>query len=208
MRAGAASLLFALVHSLFSSDGAKNGARALLGERRGTAFYRAFFMLQSTLTLVATTLFIMKQPHRMLYEARGWKRFYGWSAQALGLAIAFAGASQLDLGKFLGTRGIVALQNGETLIPEAQAQGPEIEDDGQIRVTGPFRFSRHAIEWAVPVVLFSSPKMKTSWLVFDAIMTLYCYLGALHEEKRLGNQSPHYAKYQEKVPFFLAWPKK
>lgn len=205
-KVGAATLLFAAWHSLLCADSTKNGARRLLGARHGTALYRAFFIAQSTLTTGALAFFIWKQPHRVLYQARGWKRILGWAAQAGALGLAFCGLRELDGAKFAGIQGVRSLRENRP-VAEAQAQGPEIESDGEIRATGVFRYSRHPLEWAPLLLLFCSPTMKTNWLVFDVLATVYSLLGALHEEKRLLRHSKKYAAYQKQVAFFLSWPR-
>lgn len=197
----AATFVFAVWHSLLCSDGAKNFARRILGMRRGTGLYRAFFMAQSALTTSALVIFIFLSPHRVLYKARGARRFLGWGGQLAALGIFFLGFRELDKAKFLGIQGVRDLQKDEPL-NEAQAQGPEIEPDGQIRATGIYRFSRHPLEWAPVLLLMTSPVMKTNWLAFNFCAAIYSLLGALHEEKRLLRQSPNYAKYQQQVAFF------
>ena len=206
VKVGLATLLFAGWHSLLCSDGAKNRAREIFGARRGTGFYRAFFMVQSVLTSGALALFILLQPHRVLYQARGKTRFLGWAGQAGALVLFFLGMLELDKAKFLGLQGVRDLQKDQA-ITEAQAQGPELEADGTVRATGIFRYSRHPLEWAPALLLFASPVMKTNWLVFDVLTAIYSLLGALHEEKRLLRQSKNYAAYQKQVPFFFGKPR-
>ena len=209
-RVGAATLIFAAWHSLLCSDGAKNVARRILGARRATAFYRAFFMAQSALTTGTLIFIVWKQPNRVLYEARGWGKWAGWAAQAGAAGLMLAGFLELDKAKFAGIQGVRALHGSEfndEPIPEAQAQGPELEADGGIRATGVFRYTRHPLEWGPSLLLLASPVMKTNWLVFDVLATIYSYLGALHEEKRLLAQSEKYADYQKQVAFFFGRPK-
>ncbi len=203
---GAATLIFALWHSFLCSDGAKNRARVVFGVRRGAAFYRAFFMAQSALTSGALVFFIFSQPHRVLYRARGWKLCLGWAGQAGALGIFALGMLELDQAKFLGIQGVRDFKN-DASIAEAQAQGPELEDDGAIRASGIFRYSRHPLEWAPALLLLASPVMKTNWLIFDVLTLVYSYLGALHEEKRLARQTPNYAAYQKRVAFLFGKPK-
>lgn len=206
LRVAAMTLGFALWHSLLCSNSAKNLARRLLGARRGTGLYRAFFMAQALPASLALFYGVWKQPNRVLYELRGAARVLAWTAQAASLAIALASLFTFDKPKFLGLKGIAELATDAPL-DEAQAQGPEIEPDGEPRVVGPFRYSRHPLEWVVALVFFVTPKMKTNWLIFSALNGLYSYLGALHEEQRLDAHNEHYANYQKQVPFFFGFPK-
>lgn len=203
-----ATIAFALWHSLLCSDGAKNFARRVLGARRGTGLYRAFFMAQSVVTSGALIVFVLLQPHRVLYQAKGRWKWLGWVGQAASLGFALWGFRDLDHARFIGIQGVKRLKEGEA-IPEAQAQGPEIEEDGSVRAKGAFRISRHPIEWGPAGLLLFTPIMKTNWLAFDLLAALYMFFGALHEEKRLLRKSGEaYAKYQKQVPFFFGLPKK
>lgn len=202
LRAGGATLLFAGWHSLLCSNGAKNAARRCLGARRGTGIYRAFFIAQALPTAIGLFFTVWQQPHRVLYEARGKVKWLAWLVQAGALACALAAFFTFDKPKFLGLKGVAELGH-ELPLDEAQAQGPELEPDGQIRARGVFAYSRHPLEWALALVFLATPKMKTNWLAFGVLNTLYSYLGALHEEKRLLRHSQHYAAYQKQVKFFL-----
>lgn len=122
------------------------------------------------------------------------------------LLLAFAALGELDGAKFAGIKGAKALRDGEDEIPQAQAQGPEIEGDGTIRATGVYRWTRHPLEWAPALLLLSSPMMKTNWLAFDVLAAIYSVAGALHEEKRLGRENPNYAKYQQETAFWMGKP--
>ncbi|PQV62869.1 hypothetical protein B1R32_1199 [Abditibacterium utsteinense] len=207
---GAATLTFAAWHSLLCSDGAKNSARALLGARRGTGWYRAFFMAQSALTTGALVLYVLRQPHRIVYQARGAMKILGWAGQIASLGVAALALRELDTAKFIGCKGVKETRKSVSAdeIEEAQAQGPELENhDTEIRATGVFRFSRHPLEWAPIALLFFSPTLKTNWLAFDLLAAVYSVVGALHEEKRLERQSEAYAKYQKQVSFWVGKPK-
>lgn len=207
-RIGIATVGFALWHSFLCSRRAKDGAKKWLGEERGTGYYRAFFMAQSAVTTGALVLFVLFQPHRVLYSAQGWKRWLGWGGQAGSILLAVLALREQDVAKFAGVKGVKALADEEH-IPEAEAQGPTIEEDGRVRAQGVFRYSRHALDWAPVLLLLTSPVMKTNWLAFDVLAAIYAVLGAKQEEKRLLLQSPEaYKEYQRQVAFFFGLPKR
>lgn len=203
VQTGVVTVVFALWHSFLCSDGAKNAAKSRFGEREGAAWYRAFFMVQAIITTGALFGFILTRPHRTLYRGRGWKKIAGWMGQGAALLMAFAALRELDKAKIVGVKGVKALRDGADQIPEAQAQGPDIESDGRVRATGIYRWTRHPLEWAPVLFGFASPVMKTNWLVFAVLQAVYAFLGALHEEKRLRRASEDYAKYQEEAAFFI-----
>jgi protein-S-isoprenylcysteine O-methyltransferase Ste14 len=71
--------------------------------------------------------------------------------------------------------------------------------------TGPFRWSRHPLNfWMVPL-LWLTPRMTIKLATFNALMTAYLIIGSLHEEARLGEvYGEAYDQYQASgVNFFV-----
>jgi protein-S-isoprenylcysteine O-methyltransferase Ste14 len=207
MRVAGATIGFAFWHSLLCSRAAKSGARKWLGQRRGAASYRVFFNAQSVVTVGALILFILHQPQRTLYRARGQKRMLHWCAQLGCLLLAIRGFFDLGPKQFSGAQDWQAGQENRAL-EAAEAQGPRLENDGRIRALGLFRWSRHPLEWLPILLLWLTPTLKTNWLAFDILGALYSFLGAHQEEKRLLEKSgASYEEYQKQTAFFVGLPK-
>lgn len=205
-RIAAATTVFSLWHSLLCSRQAKESAAKLLGERRGRALYRLFFMAQSFLTSGALVLFILKQPSRTLYDRRGVARVVSWMGQAACLFLGWRASHDLGPRHFTGLESLQQLRDDLT-ITEAEAQGPSREPDNQLRVTGVYRWSRHPLEWTPILLLWLTPRLNTNWLAFNVLAALSSWLGAIHEEKRLLQKSPQsFAQYQKQVSFLIGKP--
>lgn len=205
-RVAAATTVFALWHSLLCSRAAKEGAKKLIGERRGAAWYRLFFIAQSFSTSGALVLFILGQPSRTLYDRRGAARAASWMGQAACLLLGWRALRDLEPRHFAGVESAQSLRDDEAII-ELEAQGPPRESDGEIRATGVYRWSRHPLEWAPILLLWLTPRLKTNWLAFNLLAVLYSLLGSIHEEKRLLQKDPEgFAEYQKQVSFFFGKP--
>jgi methanethiol S-methyltransferase len=74
-----------------------------------------------------------------------------------------------------------------------------------MRIAGPFRWSRHPLNfWPLPI-LWLHPRMTTNLLAFNAAATIYLVIGSVHEEARLRNAygTDYIAYQQSEVPFYL-----
>jgi protein-S-isoprenylcysteine O-methyltransferase Ste14 len=201
-----ATAVYALVHSAFASRRAKQMSAAALGHRYRNAVYRPFYLVQSIATIAVLMVYIRRLPGRTLY------RFHGAPAapfrliQAGGIVWATYAAYEVGLSEILGLRGLLQLLRGEAEIaPEPEAQGPAPTPEGTLRVTGPFVLSRHPLNVAPLVILWSNPRMTTNLLAFNVVSTLYLVIGSWHEEVRLrsayGDEYQNYT--QSGVPFYV-----
>ena len=96
--------------------------------------------------------------------------------------------------------------------PEAQGPAPDAGDagdahdaQGRLRTGGPFRWSRHPLNFVpLPIILFA-PTMTLKRAAFAAASAAYLVLGSLHEELRLRRAyGDRYLRYQRSgVPFYL-----
>ena len=205
-RVAAATSVFALWHSLLCSRAAKDGAKQVFGERRGAAWYRSFFIAQSFPTSGALVLFLLNQPARTLYDLRGAARVAAWLGQAACLWLGWRGLRDLGPKHFSGLESVQRLHDEESII-EPEAQGPPRDENNKVRAEGVYRWSRHPMEWAPIILLWSTPRMKTNWLAFNVLAAIYSLVGALHEEKRLLQKDPDgYAEYQKQVAFLVGKP--
>ena len=179
-----ATVAFGAFHSLLCLPRTKLAAQKLVGERYGRGFYRLFFMLQSLVTTGALALFVLSRPHKVLYRASKTARLVHWAVQLSALIVALWGVKELRFRRFSGIEGAQdALTNADD-IAEPETQSPD-NGDGRGYEHGPFKWSRHAIEWIILIVLWATPILKTNWLGFNIASTIYMVLGVAQEEKRL-----------------------
>lgn len=209
VKVAAATAAFALVHSFFCSRQTKRAAATLLGERTRRGLYRPFFILQTGLTLGMLYLYSRPLPDRELYRITGRGRWLILAVQGGVLVYAVQAGAQIGFREFAGLPNLLAWLRGDPEIPvEPEAQGPALRPDGSLRAEGPFRWSRHPLDLAPVLVLWLLPRMTAKLATFNAVSTLYFYLGAFHEEARLREAyGEAYARYQQSgCPFFLPLP--
>jgi hypothetical protein len=205
-KVAAATVLFALVHSLFASRAAKEWTARRLGERNRNGLYRAFFLGQSILSFAALAAYVLRLPERVIYRMRGLPALMMVAGQVIGLSLAVYGAAAVGLRDLLGVNSVRAWLRGDARVPpEPEAQGPRLDLDEHMHVTGPFKWSRHPLNLMPLAVFWLSPLMTERLLAFNIVATVYLVLGSLHEERRLrAAYGAPYAEYQHGgVPFYL-----
>jgi protein-S-isoprenylcysteine O-methyltransferase Ste14 len=206
----AATAVFGGVHSWLASRQAKEAAARVFGQRARNGWYRLFYLAQSVVTLAALFAYLRPLPDRVLYHVRGWAAWPLYLGQAAGLAYATITAYHVGLAGILGLRPAMAFLRGEAqVVPEPEAQGPALEPDGRLRVRGPFRHSRHPLNFAPLLVFWLWPKMTAKLLIFNLASTAYLVLGSVHEESRLrAAYGETYAAYAEsEVPCYVPGPR-
>lgn len=196
-RVGGATALYLGIHSLLAGRGVKKAAERLLGGRRRNGLYRASYTVISVAGLAALLRLLAREPGRDVYRVpRPWA--LGMRVgQAASLAYMAAGVAQIGLRRFLGVSSLAAWLKGTADVPrEPEAQGPALDDEGRLRVAGPFRSSRHPMNFAQLCLLWLSP-LTTGGLAFTTIVTLYTIITSRNEETRLREAYGQvYADYQ------------
>ena len=204
-----ATMLFAGVHSLLASRGAKRIATRMLGERKRNALYRPFYNVQAVLTFGALVVYGVSLPDRELYRAPKPLARLMQFGQLISVLYLLYGARQIGFLRFAGVPNLLALLTGQTSIPrEPEGQGPVIDSDGKIKATGPFRASRHPLNFAMIPALWLMPRMTANLAAFNTLVTIYLIIGSVHEEKRLRESyGEAYMDYQRSgINFFVPSP--
>jgi methanethiol S-methyltransferase len=220
LRVFAAVWLFAGWHSLLASRPAKRQFGRWFGARQRSGLYRAFYNLQSALTLTALLVYLRGLPDRELYQVPAPLGPLLRLGQAAGLVFATAAAVEIGVARVTGLSPLLAWLRGQKKVaPEPEAQGPApdaVRADacgdpeyaaGALRAGGPFRYSRHPLNLAPLPVFWLTPHMTLKRLAFNLAATVYMVLGSLHEEQRLlAAYGRRYRAYQHSgVPFYLPW---
>jgi protein-S-isoprenylcysteine O-methyltransferase Ste14 len=100
----------------------------------------------------------------------------------------------------------VALITGQSYIPvEPEGQGPILKNNSQMKITGPFRFNRHPLNFGMMPIIWLMPRMTVNLAAFNLITTVYLILGSVHEEKRfVETYGQAYVDYQKSgINFFV-----
>jgi protein-S-isoprenylcysteine O-methyltransferase Ste14 len=202
----AATTLFAAIHSLLASQAAKRIVAEMLGERPRNALYRPFYNVHAVITFVALALYGSKLPDRELYRVSKplarWMRF----GQVVSLLYLIYGARQIGFLRFAGIPNLLAFLRGQKSVPrEPEGQGPIVDVNGEMKATGPFRASRHPLNFAMVLAIWLMPRMTVNLAAFNFVVTVYLIVGSVHEEERLrATYGQAYIDYQRSgINFFV-----
>jgi hypothetical protein len=196
---------------LFAHRSTKKAVVHWLGEENYHGWYRLFYNAQALVSTVALFWFIMRQPDRELWRARGATK---WLCRALQVAAVIYGAwaaREVGVARFAGCTNAGAWiqqrrsAETETSIPVLEAQGPYVDESGQLQTGGPFRFSRHPLNLVPLLVFWLMPRLTRNGLIFNLLMTLYLVAGSWHEDQRLRETyGEAYEQYvRSGVPFYI-----
>ena len=204
----AATTAFAIVHSALASHGAKRAATKTFGERHRNGLYRVVFITQSAVTFAVLAAYMRRQPSREIYRVRPPVSLAMHGAQVTALVYATAAARQVGIRRIVGLTSFVAWLGEGPVLPEPEAQGPALDEQGLARHAGPFSWSRHPLNFAPLPILWLWPRMTTNLLAFNAAATVYLVIGSLHEESRLREVfGDKYIAYERSdVAFYLPSP--
>lgn len=192
------------IHSLLASRQCKDAARRLFGARYRNGLYRFVYNLQSAIMYGWAMIWFLRLPDQPLYHVKAPWSWLLRLGQVASLWMLWHSVRVTGFARFLGLSQVGALKQGTTPPPEPEAQGPPLERDGQLRIVGPFRYTRHPDNLPIIGVLWLFPNMTVNWLTLAILGSIYAIVGSLHEEQRLRQAyGQQYADYQQAVPFML-----
>jgi hypothetical protein len=186
LKIAVATVAYALVHSLLASHAVKRCASMLFGEHNYRTFYRPFYIVQAVVTTGALFLYTIRFRTHTLYHVRGFPAYWLRAGQVLALVHLYTGVREVGLLRLVGLDGMLLRLRGLPVPEGPVAQGPEADIfTGRLTAGGPFRWSRHPLNFSAVPLFWSTPKLTTGRLAFNVVATLYLVLGSLHEERRL-----------------------
>jgi len=181
--------LYGALHSLLASMTVKELATRWLGVGVGR-FYRLFYNLVGSVTLLPLLTAIALLPDRPLYRIP-----FPWEGLAMlieglaGLGLLF-GVLQTGALQFLGLAQLMA--------PPGSGGKPRLV------VSGLYRYVRHPLYLFGLVLLWLLPQMTWNLLAFNLGATAYILVGIQFEERRLLKEFGQvYADYQRNVPMLV-----
>jgi protein-S-isoprenylcysteine O-methyltransferase Ste14 len=181
--------LYGGLHSLLASTSAKALAERWFGPA-GRRFYRLFFNIIVSLTLLPVAALVGFLPDRHIYTIP-----FPWTLLTLGLQ-ALAG-----LGLLLGvyqTGGMQFLGLAQLIVPITE------ETPARFVSNGLYGYVRHPLYSLGLVIIWLAPLMSWNVLGFNLGITLYILVGIKFEERKLlAEFGQLYADYPRRVPMLL-----
>lgn len=175
---------FALHHSVF----ARLGLRAWLAARVGPALERATYVWIASLLFIAVLAAWQPVPG-VVWTTDGLLRAGLLATQAAGVILTAAAAAQVDAFELAGLR-----QAG--VLPPRPPQA--------VAATGWYAFVRHPIYFAWLLLVWPTPTMTGTRLVFAVVSTAYLVIAIPLEERTLVRTiGQPYIDYQRKVKWRL-----
>jgi protein-S-isoprenylcysteine O-methyltransferase Ste14 len=182
------AIFYGLVHSLLASKRAKGISRRIFGARHNR-YYRLAYNIISILGLAPFYVLLMRFPSVVLYDVPPpwrWLMMLGQVIAVMGLLISVL---HTNAAEFLGL---------------AQLRSPEGKNPGSLVTQGMYAYVRHPLYFFSLVFMWLTPTMTASLFGLYVTLSLYLYLGALHEESRLlADFGEAYRDYRERVPMLL-----
>lgn len=190
-----AFVAYGVLHSFLASRRVKEWARKATGEAAFQRYYRLAFNLVGGITLLPILWLVAALPDRALYIIPFPWRWLSYAGQLLGAYVLWASLQQTQASDFLGLR--------QALAAEGEAQ------DVDMVTSGPYAWVRHPLYSGSMLVLWLLPMMTLNLLTLIASISLYFWIGAYFEERKLARYfGPSYKEYQQRTPMFIPRPPK
>ncbi len=183
----AALIIWGAIHSWSASQGVKDFFMRTFGINI-QRIYRLGYNFFSIVSLLPILLLLPYLPDHTLYRLP-----FPWMVVTLGLqglAVVFLviGLWQTGVLTFIGLSQLVE--------PQAQT--------GQLMTTGLYRFVRHPLYLFGLLFIWLTPFMTVNLLTVFVCLTLYIFIGAHFEERRLLREfGQAYADYMQRTPMIL-----
>lgn len=176
--------LFALHHSLFARTGLKTAVTRTVPP----SLARSVYVWIASLLFIAVCAW-WRPVTGVAWHLTGWTAGLLLAVQAAGGVFTLVAARHLDVLELAGVRQALHL-------PLKRSSG--LDDHG------PYGLVRHPIYFAWLLLVWPSPLMNGTRLVFAAISTIYLLVAIPYEERDLRRHfGPAYDEYARKVPWRL-----
>jgi len=155
-------------------------------------FYRLFFNLVALLTLIPVIWYKYSLQTETLFDWDGFLRPLQVIFICTAIILFFLGARKYDSRRFLGLS-----QLNET------ESSTGITQSGELNTSGIHSVIRHPWYTALLLLLWARP-MDTSTIILNSVFTIYLFIGASLEERKLINEfGEAYKEYQRNVSMLV-----
>jgi protein-S-isoprenylcysteine O-methyltransferase Ste14 len=181
-----AIVLWGVVHSIMASLGFKDMLQRTLGNGF-MKFYRLFYNIFSVVSFVPILYLMAVMPNRDLYQVPAPWSYVMLAGQGLSVLLLLVAVLQTDTLAFVGLRQILT-----------------DEENGKLVTGGLYRFVRHPLYTFGLLILWLTPSMTINSLIFYISLTVYIFVGAYFEERKLLREfGQEYADYKTATPMLI-----
>jgi methanethiol S-methyltransferase len=181
-----ASALWGFVHSLTASIKLKDTFQQAFGSKVMN-WYRLAFNSFSFITFLPLLVLTVLLPDRPLYEIPDPWVEITFIIQIMAAIALVVGVLQTDVWYFIGVRQIIGGQSQDKIV-----------------TGGLYRFVRHPLYTAGLVFIWLTPAMTLNRLALYLCLTLYIFIGAYLEERKLLREfGIEYLEYQARTPMLI-----
>jgi protein-S-isoprenylcysteine O-methyltransferase Ste14 len=172
--------LWGLIHSILASRFAKDMVNS-------PRFYRLGYNLFAGVSFLPVMYLVAVLPNAPLYQVPAPWSYVMLGVQALSALLLLAALLQTDTLSFIGIRQLF-----------------EVEKPGQLVTRGLYKLVRHPLYTFSLLFIWFTPNMSQNSFVFYIGITLYVFIGAYFEERKLLRDfGEAYAEYKRKTPFLI-----
>ena len=183
-----AVFLYSFVHSLLASLPVKSMAIRLFGASADRG-YRLIYNVFAAISLLPVLALPALLPDKVLYSIPSPWILLTTFVQGMAVVALIIGLLQTDLWSFLGVQ---------------QLFGTEQNNQKELVIRGLYKWVRHPLYTAGLLFIWSTPVMTRNLLVLFFGFSLYLFVGAYFEERRLLHEyGEAYALYCKRTPMII-----
>lgn len=181
-----AVIVWGVAHSIMASLGFKDSLRRMFGNGF-MRMYRLFYNIFSMISFVPILYLMTELPAPNMYQVPMPWNYLMLAGQGISVILLFVAVLQMDILSFVGLRQLF-----------------EEEKTGKLTTEGFYRFMRHPLYTFGLLILWLSPSVTVNSFVIYIALTIYIFVGAYFEERKLLREfGQEYAQYQSVTPMLI-----
>jgi methanethiol S-methyltransferase len=181
------------IHSLLASYAVKNKINTFLG-RDSHLYYRISYNIISFLSLIPVVFIVASAPEKVLYIIPFPWFLLNLLVEGILSFLLIAGIIQTGISEFIGVKQLMETKNSTSI---------------NLVTNGMYKYVRHPLYLIGLLIIWLSPVMSASLLVINISLTIYIFIGAYLEEKKLVSDfGQKYVEYIRTTPQFIPFTKR